>query len=431
MLDIKWIRENLDVMRESLKKRGIQANLDILLSWDEQRRKCIKKGDGLKHLKNLYSKEISQLKEQSKNPQDIIEKTQKLAFEIKEGEKKRRSLEQRITDFLLNLPNRLHSSVPGGNDNVEEKRWGKLPKFNFSPRDHQQIGEDLNILDFKRAAKITGSGFVVYKGLGARLERALINFMLDLHIPQGYEEVLPPFMTNSAAATGTGQLPKFREDLYKCEKDDYYLVPTAEVPVTNLHREEILKEEDLPLYYVAYTPCFRREAGAYGKKIKGIIRQHQFNKVELVKFTTPQTSYEELERLLLDAEDVLKKLELPYRVVRLCGKELGFSAAFGYDIEVWIPSQKKFLEISTCSNFEDYQSRRASIRYRDKEKGLVRYVHTLNGSGLAIGRTVVAILENFQDEKGRVYIPDVLHSYIKEVKWIEKGGMSELVRSRS
>ncbi|NQS89076.1 serine--tRNA ligase [Patescibacteria group bacterium] len=431
MLDIKWIRENLDVMRESLKKRGTQANLDILLSWDEQRRKCIKKGDELKHLKNLYSEKISQLKEQSKNPQDIIEKTQKLAFEIKEGEKKRRNFEQRITDFLLNLPNRLHSSVPGGNDNVEEKRWGKLPKFNFSPRDHQQIGEDLNILDFKRAAKITGSGFVVYKGLGARLERALINFMLDLHIPQGYKEILPPFMTNSAAATGTGQLPKFREDLYKCEKDDYYLVPTAEVPITNLHREEILKEEDLPLYYVAYTPCFRREAGAYGKKIKGIIRQHQFNKVELVKFTIPQTSYEELERLLLDAEDVLKKLELPYRVVRLCGKELGFSATFGYDIEVWIPSQKKFLEISTCSNFEDYQSRRASIRYRDKEKGLVRYVHTLNGSGLAIGRTVVAILENFQDEKGRVYIPDVLHSYIKEVKWIEKGGMSELARSRS
>ena len=431
MLDVKWIRKNLTTMRESLKKREIEADLDTLLSLDDERRECVKKGDELKHLKNLYSKKISQLKNSSKDPQDIIKETQKLVLHIKEWEKKRRNYEQRITDFLLNLPNRLHPSVPGGDDNIEEKRCGKLPKFNFSPRDHQQIGEDLNILDFKRAAKITGSGFVVYKGLGARLERALINFMLDLHISQGYKEILPPFMTNSAATTGTGQLPKFREELYKCERDDYYLVPTAEVPVTNLHREEILKEDDLPLSYVAYTPCFRREAGAYGKKIKGIIRQHQFNKVELVKFTTPQTSYEELEKLLLDAEEVLKKLELPYRVVRLCGKELGFSAAFGYDIEVWIPSQKRFLEISTCSNFEDYQSRRASIRYRDKEKGLIHYVHTLNGSGLAIGRTVVAILENFQDENERVRIPDVLHPYMNGVKLIETGGVSELARSRS
>ncbi len=425
MLDIKWIRGNLAIMRENLKKREMQADLDALLTLDEQRKKCTKKGDELKHLKNLYSNKISRLKDRSKDPQDIIKETQKLSSQIKELEKKRRGLEEKITDFLLNLPNRLHPDVPGGSNNPEERRWGELPKFDFSLLDHQQIGEDLNILDFKRAAKITGRGFVVYKGLGARLERALINFMLDLHISQGYQEILPPFMTNSAAATGTGQLPKFREDLYKCERDDYYLVPTAEVPVTNLHREEILKEEDLPISYVAYTPCFRREAGAYGKKIKGIIRQHQFNKVELVKFTTPQTSYEELEKLLLDAEKVLKKLELPYRVVKLCGKELGFSAALGYDIEVWIPSQKRFLEISTCSNFEDYQSRRASIRYRDKERGLIHYMHTLNGSGLAIGRTVVAILENFQDEKERVRIPDVLHSYMNGVKKIEKGGVSE------
>ncbi len=425
MLDIKWIRENLTIMRENLKKREMQADLDTLLALDEQRKKCIKKGDELKHLKNLYSNKISKLKDRLKDSQNIIKETRELVIEIKELEKKRRNLEEKITDLLLNLPNRLHLDVPGGNGNIEEKRWGKIPKFDFPPLDHQQIGEDLDILDFKRAAKITGRGFVVYKGLGARLERALINFMLDLHISQGYKEILPPFMTNSAATTGTGQLPKFREDLYKCGSDDYYLIPTAEVPVTNLHREEILKEEDLPIFYVAYTPCFRREAGTYGKKIRGIIRQHQFNKVELVKFTTPQTSYEELEKLLLDAEEVLKKLELPYRVVRLCGKELGFSAALGYDIEVWIPSQKRFLEISTCSNFEDYQSRRASIRYRDKEKGLIHYMHTLNGSGLAIGRTVVAILENFQDEKERVRIPDVLHPYMNGVKEIKKGGMSE------
>ncbi|RLE13257.1 serine--tRNA ligase [Candidatus Aerophobetes bacterium] len=419
MLSSKWLRENIEVMRESLTKRGIKANLDTFLHWDEERRRCTKELDELKYLQNKKSKQIGKLKKEGKDATDLINEMQKLANRIKKLEKRKREYESKVTDFLLNLPNKLHPEVPVG-ENREVRRWGKIPDLNFPVKDHQRIGEELKILDFKSAARIAGSGFVVCRGLGARLERALINFMLDLHIQQGYEEVLPPFMTNTSATTGTAQLPKFREELYKCEKDDYYLVPTAEVPVTNLHREQILEEKRLPIYYTAYTPCFRREAGAYGKKIQGMIRVHQFNKVELVKFTTPQTSYEELEKLLQDAEEVLQKLNLPYRVVKLCGEELGFAAALGYDIEVWLPSQQRWLEISTCSNFEDYQSRRASIRYREEATGKTRYVHTLNGSGLAVGRCVVAILENFQDEQGKVHIPEVLWSYMGGVRVIEK-----------
>ncbi len=419
MLSSKWLRENIEVMRESLTKRGIKANLDTFLHWDEERRRCTKELDELKYLQNKKSKQIGKLKKEGKDATDLINEMQKLANRIKKLEKRKREYESKVTDFLLNLPNKLHPEVPVG-ENREVRRWGKIPDLNFPVKDHQRIGEELKILDFKSAARIAGSGFVVCRGLGARLERALINFMLDLHIQQGYEEVLPPFMTNTSATTGTAQLPKFREELYKCEKDDYYLVPTAEVPVTNLHREQILEEKQLPIYYTAYTPCFRREAGAYGKKIQGMIRVHQFNKVELVKFTTPQTSYEELEKLLQDAEEVLQKLNLPYRVVKLCGEELGFAAALGYDIEVWLPSQQRWLEISTCSNFEDYQSRRASIRYREEATGKTRYVHTLNGSGLAVGRCVVAILENFQDEQGKVHIPEVLWSYMGGVRVIEK-----------
>jgi len=422
MLSIKWVRENINVMREIIRRRGITDDIDLdrFISLDNERRKLIQEVDELKCKQNAYSKEIGKLKKEGKDPQDLIGEMQKLSRKIREGGKRRREYEEKVQDFLLNLPNKLHPCVPDGEANAEERRWGSIPQFDFSVRNHQEIGESLEILDFKRAAKITGSGFVLYRGSGALLERALINFMLDLHVSQGYQEVLPPFMTNSFATMGTGQLPKFRDELYKCEKDDYYLVPTAEVPVTNLHREEVLSEDVLPLCYVAYTPCFRREAGAYGKKIQGIIRQHQFNKVELVKFTTPQTSYEELEKLLSDAEEVLKRLELPFRVVRLCGKELGFSAAFGYDIEVWLPSQGRFLEVSTCSNFEDFQARRASIKYRDKKNGSVHYVHTLNGSGLAVGRTVVVILENFQQRDGRVLIPEVLRPYMRGQKWIEK-----------
>jgi len=420
MLSARWIRDNLACLKESLEKRKVQVDLDNFLSLDQKRRDIIQKCDELKHKQNLYSKKIGALRQQKEDSQHLIEEVKDISSKIDNYQLKRKSLEEKARDFLLNLPNALHSKVPAGCENIEERRWGEIPQFDFSLKDHQQIGESLQILDFKRAAKIVGRGFVVCKGLGARLERALINFMLDFHVSQGYMEVLPPFITNSAAATGTGQLPKFREDLYKCERDDYYLVPTAEVPVTNLHREEILTEDALPLSYVAYTPCFRREAGAYGKKIQGIIRQHQFNKVELVKFTTPETSYEELEKLTSEAEEVLKRLKLPYRVVRLCGEELGFSAAFGYDIEVWLPSQEKFLEISTCSNYEDYQARRASIKFRDRDNKSTHYAHTLNGSGLAIGRTVVAILENFQKSDGRVLIPEVLRPYMMGREWIEK-----------
>ncbi len=420
MLSAKWVRDNLDAVKESLKKRGLQIDLDRFLSLDSQRRRLTQKFDELKRQQNVYSKKIGKLKQEKRDPQEIIQKMQKVSARIAEFQEKKRKYDEETRNFLLNLPNRLHPDVPSGSENVEVRRWGTPPGFDFSPQDHQKLGETLGVLDFKRAAKMTGSGFVLYKGLGARLERALINFMLDLHINRGYEEVLPPFMTNAAATTGTGQLPKFRDDLYRCEKEDYYLVPTAEVPVTNIYREEILDEEDLPLSYVAYTPCFRREAGTYGKKIQGIIRQHQFNKVELVKFTTPETSYQELEKLTSEAEEVLKRLELSYRVVKLSGQELGFAAAFGYDIEVWVPSQEKFLEISTCSNFEDYQARRASIKFRAKANKSTHYLHTLNGSGLAIGRTVVAILENFQNRDGRVLIPEVLYPYMQGAKWIER-----------
>ena len=420
MLSAKWVRDNLDAVKESLKKRGVQAPLGAFLRDDKNRRAYIQKIDALKHAQNELSKQIGQLKSQGKNPDSLLQEMRDISSEIEKWETQTKKWKADTRNFLLNLPNRLHPDVPSGSENVEVRRWGTPPGFDFSPQDHQKLGESLGVLDFKRAAKVTGSGFVFYRGLGARLERALINFMLDLHISRGYEELLPPFMTNTAATTGTGQLPKFEDDLYRCKKEDYYLVPTAEVPVTNLYREEILEEENLPLSYVAYTPCFRREAGTYGKKIQGIIRQHQFNKVELVKFTTPETSYQELEKLTLEAEEVLKRLGLPYRVMKLSGQELGFAAAFGYDIEVWVPSQEKFLEISTCSNFEDYQARRASIKFRTKANKSTHYVHTLNGSGLAIGRTVVAILENFQNRDGHILIPEVLRSYMQGEKWIDK-----------
>jgi seryl-tRNA synthetase len=428
MLSAKWVRDNLDAVKESLRKRGVQINLDKFRATDSLRRNLIQEIDRQRHMQNMLSKEIGKSKSQGKNPGPLMQEMRNVSSNIEEREKKAKKMKKDTLDFLLLLPNQLHPEVPSGSENVEVRKWGTPPRFDFPPQDHQRLGESLGVLDFKRAAKVTGSGFVFYRGLGARLERALINFMLDLHISQGYEELLPPFMTNKAATTGTGQLPKFKDDLYRCyrnkkegnKKEDYYLVPTAEVPVTNFYREEILEEENLPLSYVAYTPCFRREAGTYGKKIQGIIRQHQFNKVELVKFTTPQTSYGELEKLTSEAEEVLKRLELPYRVVKLSGQELGFAAAFGYDIEVWVPSQEKFLEISTCSNFEDYQARRASIKFRTKANKSTHYLHTLNGSGLAIGRTVVAILENFQDRDGHVLIPEVLHPYMQGVKWIEK-----------
>jgi len=356
--------------------------------------------------------------------QRLFLRVKALGDELKREEEELKKVEDELEFKLSLIPNIPHESVPFGVDDTENvvvKRWGDIPEFSFEPKPHWEIGEALGILDFERAGKITGSRFVVYWNEGALLERALINFMLDLHIKKhGYKEVLPPFIVNERALFGTGQLPKFKIDLFKLEEWDYYLVPTAEVPVTNLHQDEILPEEVLPLYYVAYTPCFRSEAGSYGKDVRGIIRQHQFNKVELVKFTTPETSYEELESLLLDAEEVLQLLELPYRVVVLCTGDLGFAAAKTYDIEVWAPGQNRFVEISSCSNFEDFQARRANIRYRPKGGGKPRFVHTLNGSGLAIGRTVMAILENYQQEDGSVVIPKVLRPYMGGLEIIKR-----------
>lgn len=421
MLDWKWVKENKEAVEEALRKRGMDSKiLEELFSGDEERRALQREVDVLRQKRNEVSRQVASLKREGQNPQDVLREGEKIAEEIKEKEEKLREIEEQWKEKLLFLPNIPHSTVPAGkdeNDNQEVKRWGEPRDFPFTPRPHWEIGEGLDILDFERGAKIASSRFTVLKGEGAFLERALINFMLDLHTQKHhYREVFPPFLVNTKSLIGTGQLPKFYEDLYHCQ-DDLHLIPTAEVPVTNLHSEEVLREEQLPLYYVAYSACFRREAGSYGKDVRGLIRQHQFNKVELVKFALPENSYEELESLLRDAEEVLQILNLPYRVVALCTGDLGFSASKTYDIEVWIPSQNRYREISSCSNFEDFQARRANIRFRNKE-GKMRYVHTLNGSGLAVGRTLVAILENYQEEDGTVTIPEALRPYLRGLKSI-------------
>jgi len=418
MLDIKYVREHSNEMRKKIEQRGAKVDLDGFLELDTSRRELLKKVESLRYQKNTVSDEIARLKREKENASQEIDNMRALTQRIKELDTKLQDKETALKDLMLIIPNIPHPSVAVGKtseDNPEIKRWGEIPRFPFQPKPHWEIGENLRILDFDRAAKITGARFTLYRGLGARMERALINFMLDLHTKeQHYEEVLPPFIVNKESMTGTGQLPKFEDDLFKLDGLDYYLVPTAEVPVTNIHQNEILPADSLPLYYTAYTPCFRKEAGSYGKDTRGLIRQHQFNKVELVKFTIPETSYDELEKLLLDAEEVLKKLEIPYRVVSLCTGDLGFSAAKTYDIEVWLPGQEVFREISSCSNFEDFQARRAGIRYKTGVKEKSGYVHTLNGSGLAVGRTVVAILENYQQEDGSVIIPEVLRPRIKK-----------------
>jgi seryl-tRNA synthetase len=426
MLDIKIIREKPEWVKERLRTRGEDYPIDEILELDKKRRELIQRVENLRHIRREESERIGKLKKEGKEEEAkaLSEKVKALSEELKGLEEELKKVEEELEFKMSLIPNIPHESVPFGvsaEDNVVVKRWGDIPKFDFEPKPHWEIGEALGILDFERAGKITGSRFVVYWNEGALLERALINFMLDLHLKKhGYKEVLPPFIVNERALFGTGQLPKFKVDLFKIEEWDYYLVPTAEVPVTNLHQNEILPEEILPLYYVAYTPCFRSEAGSYGKDVRGIIRQHQFNKVELVKFTTPETSYEELESLLLDAEEVLQLLELPYRVVVLCTGDLGFAAAKTYDIEVWAPGQNRFIEISSCSNFEDFQARRANIRYRPKGGGKPRFVHTLNGSGLAVGRTVMAILENYQQEDGSVVIPKVLRPYMGGLEVIKR-----------
>ena len=424
MLEARYIREHLEEVREKLALRGQDIDLGPFTAIDGERRKAIQEWERLRALQKRVSDEVSKKKREGHDASDLISEMKKVSQDLKELDAVVAEKEKALQDFLLTVPNLPHATVPKGKDsedNEEVRRWGEIPKFNFEPKAHWDLGEELGILDFKAGAKIAGARFTLYLDLGAKLERALINFMLDLHTREhGYREVLPPFMVNRTTMTGTGQLPKFEEELFKIEGLDYFLIPTAEVPVTNIHQDEVLEEDLLPLYYAAYTPCFRKEAGSYGKDTRGLIRQHQFNKVELVKFSRPETSYDELEKLLLNAEEVLKRLRLPYRVVTLCAGDLGFSASKTYDIEVWLPGQNTFKEISSCSNFEDFQARRAKIRYRVSGKNKTEYVHTLNGSGLAVGRTLVAILENYQQADGSVVIPEVLRPYLNGVEKIEK-----------
>ena len=425
MLDFKFLRDHIDQVKEKIAQRGTSIDWETFFELDASRRELLQEVENLRYQRNTASEKIAELKKNKKDAAQEIENMRLVSQRIKELETVLQERETALNGFMLTIPNVPHTSVPEGKtseDNLEVKRWGNQPQFSFQPKPHWEIGEQLGILDFDRGAKITGARFTLYNGLGAHMERALINFMLDLHTREhNYLEVLPPFIVNKESMTGTGQLPKFEEDLFKLENLDYYLVPTAEVPVTNIHQNEILPVDCLPLYYTAYTPCFRREAGSYGRETRGLIRQHQFNKVELVKISTPEDSYDELEKLLQNAEEVLQRLDIAYRVVSLCSGDLGFSAAKTYDIEVWLPGQNCFREISSCSNFEDFQARRANIRYKTGVKEKSAYVHTLNGSGLAVGRTVVAILENYQQEDGSVIIPEALRPYMHGLSAIVKG----------
>lgn len=415
MLNMEIVRKDLKCVEDGLKKRGDKSDLTALLNLDEKRRGILKKIEELRFRRNKASEEIARLKREGKSAEAILSQMKGVSEEVRRLEEEITIVENEEEEILLTIPNLPHESVPEGRNekaNQEVRRWGDVPQFSFEPRQHWDIGEDLEIIDFQRAANIAGARFALLKGKGALLERALINFMLDLHTSEhGYTEVLPPFLVNKESMTGTGQLPKFEDELFKLERDGFYLIPTAEVPVTNIHRGEILQEEALPLYYTAWTPCFRREAGSYGKDTRGLIRQHQFNKVELVKFSKPQDSYDELEKLTNNAEEVLKRLGLSYRVVLLCTGDMGFSSAKTFDIEVWLPGQNTYREISSCSNFEDFQARRANIRFKSA-KGKTEFVHTLNGSGLAVGRTLVAILENYQQEDGTVIVPEALRKYM-------------------
>ena len=416
MLDLAFVRENLERLEEKLAQRGLAGGLETFRAVDQKRRRLLTEVEALKHRRNQASEEIGRLKKQGLDAEDRIREMRGLSDEIKRLDEEVRQLDEELRQILVNVPNMPHPSVPVGRSseqNQEIRRWGEPRRFSFSPRPHWELGEELGILDLGRAAKIAGARFAVYWDLGAKLERALANFMLDVHGREhGYREVLPPAIVNSASLFGTGQLPKFADDLFRLEGTDFWLIPTAEVPVTNLYRDEVLDAADLPISLVAYTPCFRSEAGSYGKDTRGIIRHHQFQKVELVKFSHPAASYEELERLTGHAEAILQKLEIPYRVVALCTADLGFSTAKTYDLEVWLPGQGAYREISSCSNLESFQARRANIRFRVGGKGKSEFVHTLNGSGLAIGRTWIALVENYQQEDGSVVIPEVLRSYL-------------------
>ena len=416
MLDLKFTRTNLNTIKEMIKNRGYDLDLSQFDRLDEERRNRLTVLEEMRHRRNQVNEEIAAMKKRGDDASGVIKEMKQVSSNIKDKEKDLSGFVDDLNNLLMVIPNIPHESVAIGKDERDNpviRDWGKIREMDFETLSHWEIGERLGILDFARAAKLAGARFALYRGLGAKLERALINFMLDIHTKEnGYIEVLPPFMVNSASMTGTGQLPKFKEDLFKIEGWDYYLIPTAEVPVTNIHRDEILSENQLPIYYVAYTPCFRSEAGSYGKDTRGLIRQHQFNKVELVKFTRPEDSYDELEELTLNAEEILKRLDLPYRVVSLCTGDLGFSAAKTYDLEVWLPGQHLYREISSCSNFVDFQARRAGIRFKRKGSNGTELVHTLNGSGLAVGRTLVAIIENYQQADGSVTIPDALRDYM-------------------
>ncbi|MFH1460144.1 MAG: serine--tRNA ligase [Candidatus Omnitrophota bacterium] len=423
MLDIKLIREQPNLVINSIQNRNLKIDITQLLELDKQWRQINSEAEQLKNQRNTASDEMAVL---IKQKQDVSQKRTALKIlsqKTKEMDRISGEIKQKIDDLLIYIPNIPHKSVPIGKDasaNVEIKAWGQIKKFSFSAQTHLELSEELNIIDFERATKVTGSNFVMFKGAGAMLERALINFMLGLHTQKhGFIEISPPFIVNRASMTGTGQLPKLEEDMYKTTEDDFFLIPTAEVPVTNIHRDEILNETDLPIYYTAYTPCFRREAGSYGKDTRGLLRVHQFDKVELVKFVKPESSYPELESLLACAEKVLQLLELPYRVLCLSTGDISFAAAKCYDIEVWAPGVEKWLEVSSCSNFEDFQARRANIRFKNIQTKKVQYVHTLNGSGVALARTVVAIIENYQQESGSILVPEVLRPFMNGMEEIE------------
>ncbi len=422
MLDLGFVRENLELIKQKMRERGLQDTLEDFEALDRERRKFLQEAESRKARRNKVSEEIASLKAQNKDASSVIAQMKALRTEIQELDEKAKSYDDRLKELLRNVPNLQHHTVPvgrGAQDNQEIRRWGELRRFDFKPKPHWELGPQLGILDFDRAAKIAGARFAVYHGLGARLERALANFMLDVHTREhGYAEVLPPFIVNSESLFGTGQLPKFAGDLFKLEGTDYWLIPTAEVPVTNLFRDEVLEAEKLPVKLCAWTACFRSEAGSYGKDTRGIIRQHQFQKVELVKFALPEKSYEELESLAHDAEVILQRLGLPYRVVALSTADLGFSSAKTYDLEVWLPSSAEYKEISSCSNFEAFQARRANLRFRRGKAGKTELLHTLNGSGLAIGRTWLAILENYQQADGSAVIPEVLRPYFDGVEKI-------------
>ena len=417
MLDIRDIRNNYEFVKERLSVRGKEYPLEELKELDEKRREIIGVVEDKKAYQNEISKKIPMMKKEGKDTEEIFKEMKELSNEIKGFDEELQGIDEKIREVILEIPNLPHDSVPRGNDdseNIEMVKVGTPREFDFEPRAHWDIGTMNDWLDFERANKITGSRFSIFKGFGAKLERALTQFMLDLHTEkQGYTEMSTPFMVNRDSMIGTGQLPKFSEDMYQLERDDFYLVPTAEVPLTNMYRGEILSEDDLPIYITEYTPCFRREAGSAGRDTRGLIRNHQFDKVELVKFVKPETSYDELEKLTMNAREVLDLLKLPYRVVTLCGGDLGFSSAKTYDIEVWMPSYGRYVEISSCSNFENYQARRSNIKYRPKDGGKTEFVHTLNGSGLAVGRTFAALVENYQKEDGTIEIPEVLKPYFE------------------